>query len=138
MKLGFTGNQIGMNNMQLVAFIELLHLLQPTEFHHGDCIGSDAQANDLVLECYPSCSIIVHPPDNNGRRAFCLGTTILEPEPYLIRNQAIVDATDALAATPKTRREEQRSGTWSTVRYARTLKKPIHVLYPWEAGRGQR
>jgi hypothetical protein len=138
MKLGFTGNQIGLNPMQQREFIDLLLELQPVEFHHGDCIGSDKQAHDMVRWHAPRCKIVIHPPSIRGRQAFCLGDHHLDPAPYLVRNHAIVDATDRLAATPKTRREELRSGTWATVRYARKTGKTIHMLYPWEPGHGQR
>jgi len=58
------------------------------------------------------------------------------PTPYLSRNRAIVDETEMLIATPAEFTEQQRSGTWSTVRYARACGKK--VAYSDEAGRGFR
>lgn len=52
-----------------------------------------------------------------------------EPLPYLARNCVIVDEADILLACPKGP-EEQRSGTWATVRYARKQNKRIVIVYP--------
>jgi hypothetical protein len=46
---------------------------------------------------------------------------ILYPtRPYLARNKDIVDACTILIATPAQNSEIQRSGTWATVRYAKS------------------
>lgn len=50
---------------------------------------------------------------------------------YMIRNDALVAASPVLVAFPKTPHEIQRSGTWSTVRRARTagLEIQLHPLH---------
>lgn len=35
-----------------------------------------------------------------------------------------------MIATPSSKEEELRSGTWSTVRYARKLRRPVTLIYP--------
>jgi predicted Rossmann fold nucleotide-binding protein DprA/Smf involved in DNA uptake len=51
-----------------------------------------------------------------------------EKKPYLDRNKDIVRVSIGLIAAPKTNKEEQRSGTWSTVRYATKTGKPLIIL----------
>jgi hypothetical protein len=41
-----------------------------------------------------------------------------------------VDATGWLLAAPRTKTEEQRSGTWATIRYARKLGRQVCLLWP--------
>jgi hypothetical protein len=128
--IGFTGTQVGMTVNQLRELKTLLLTLLPTDFHHGDCIGADAQAHDLVLETIPiKVFMHIHPPDVRSKRAFKIGDDLWPEKPYLVRNHDIVDATTILIATPKGP-EELRSGTWATIRYARKQKKHIYIVYP--------
>ena len=53
-----------------------------------------------------------------------------EEKPYLDRNKDIVDETNILMACPNKAEEVQRSGTWSTVRYARKVGKAVLIVYP--------
>ena len=62
MKVGFTGTQKGMTERQFDIFAAVISELQPEEFHHGDCIGADEQAHDIVHVVAPDCKIVVHPP----------------------------------------------------------------------------
>lgn len=96
--------------------------------HHGDCIGADADAHDIARKL--GIKIHVHPPDNPTLRAFKGGDRESEPLPYLERNKAIVNAGQWLIATPATTTEILRSGTWSTVRYARKMDKNRLIIYP--------
>jgi len=125
MKIGFTGTQQGMTVIQLLSVAKLIQ--GSDEFHHGDCVGADAEAHSIawLLET----SIIKHPPDDDKKRAFSRGGKEVEPKPYLVRNRDIVDATDVLIAAPSGP-ETVRSGTWSTVRYAAKQKKSIFVIMP--------
>jgi hypothetical protein len=63
---------------------------------------------------------------DDSKRAFCQGDVVLTPRPYLVRNRHIVDASSVLIATPKGD-EELRSGTWSTVRYARKIRRDFTI-----------
>lgn len=129
-KIGFTGNQVGMSKEQRKAVYTLYIKLNLTEFHHGDCIASDETAHKLALY-YNKCEIIIHPPENPSKRAFCKWfTEIREEKPYIERNHAIVDETECLIATPKEFEEQLRSGTWATFRYAKKTKKKIYLVYP--------
>lgn len=126
MKVGFTGTRKGMSPRQRRQLAAILHAV--TEIHHGDCVGADEQAHELAVEA--GIRRVVHPPSNPGKRAWCGiddGSTVLPAKPYLARNRDIVDACDVLMAAPYGP-EEVRSGTWSTVRYARKIGKATRIL----------
>ena|SRR5882724_12210557 len=130
-RIGFTGTQQGMSKEQK-EFLE--YILSETakvykygEFHHGDCTGADSEAHDIA-EKYLKC--VIHPPDIMAKRAFKKAEDIRKTKPYLDRNKDIVNETEQLIATPKEFEERLRSGTWSTIRYARKLKKRITIIYP--------
>lgn len=141
-KVGFTGTSRGMTSAQLQGFSRVILDLAETnngveEFHHGDCIGSDEEADDKIRMLYKYIGnpvIVVHPPDNPSKRAFCLKKFSLgvsrREKPYLDRNHDIVDETEVLIATPLMETEVQRSGTWATVRYARKKGKRVILVNP--------
>jgi hypothetical protein len=128
MRIGFTGTQEGMSQHQKEQFVLKMLELQPTEFHHGDCIGADADAHDIVREFFPNVKIVVYPPILTKKRAFKQGDEFKEPESYITRDYKIVDAVEFLIGTPKSNQEVIRSGTWTTIRYARRTNKSHIVL----------
>ena len=117
--MGFTGSREVMTDRQKETFRQILPKCGPTEFHHGDCLGADAEAHAIVKSCCATARLIIHPPSSDSLRAFCQGDAHLPPKPYLARNQDIVDECEVLVAAPKTTEEQLRSGTWATIRYAR-------------------
>jgi len=139
MKVGFTGCRKGMTKDQEAIFSKLIIDLQAIdEFHHGDCIGSDIQAHEILVQLRENSavgckSIIIHPPNNSKFRADCSAgpeDKILEEVEYLQRNHDIVEAAKILIATPDGYEEELRSGTWATIRFAKKCSKMILVIYP--------
>lgn len=132
MRLGFTGTQQGMTKSQLYYVRSWARhpSRDITEAHHGDCIGADEQFHLIMAELIGSDKIQIHPPENPSKRAWCKSPNIWPEKPYLVRNKLIVDNCDLLIATPAGEEEELRSGTWSTVRYARRLGKPIVLIRP--------
>lgn len=64
------------------------------------------------------------------RDALALADVVHEPRPPLERNRDVVDASDVLLACPGGMAEEQRSGTWATIRYARKAGKPVVIVWP--------
>jgi hypothetical protein len=129
MKLGFTGTQHGMTDKQKTAFRDFITARSITEFHHGDCIGADKDAHDIV-RAMTKARIVIHPPSNDAKRAFCKGDEILPAKPYIARNHDIVDASEHMIAAPQQAEEQLRSGTWATVRYARKRKVKLFVAWP--------
>lgn len=96
--------------------------------HHGDCIGADADFHRLAV--LQGLKTHGHPPINPSKRAWCKFDEIENEKEYLDRNKDIVDATHFLIACPQTFEEELRSGTWSTIRYARIQQKPGVIVWP--------
>lgn len=130
MILGFSGTQYGMTDLQREAFLRVIDWREVAEFHHGDCIGADSDAHDIVLDI-GNIPIYIHPPILSGKRAFCnFAKYRFEEKPYLARNKDIVDMCHLLVACPKGLKEELRSGTWATIRYAQKMGKPVVILAP--------
>lgn len=127
-KLGFTGSRHGMSDSQEEQFALLVAEIQPSEFHHGDCIGADAQAHDIVRLFCPETFIVVHPPESDYLRAYKNGDKILPCLPYLNRDRKIVESVDCLLATPYTNTYLKHSGTWFTITYAELKEKPYTVF----------
>jgi hypothetical protein len=72
--IGFTGTREGMTTTQrrtVTTVINSLVLLSKnkTRFHHGDCKGSDEQADYIARKF--GCSMHIHPPDDDKHRAYC-------------------------------------------------------------------
>lgn len=128
MKIGFTGTHIGMSQNQKEQFVLKMMELAPTEFHHGDCIGADAEAHDIVREFFPDVKIICHPPKADSKRAWKHCDDYMDPLPYLARDQEIVNDTEFLIGAPKSDNELLRSGTWATIRYSRKTNKLQRIL----------
>lgn len=126
--MGFTGTQQGMTKPQYQMFFNIYRELSPDEFHHGDDIGSDREAQ--AIAGVHGSRIIIHPPEDSSRRAFCKGDEIRPPKPYLERNEDIVADVEYVIATPRQFVEVRRSGTWATVRYTRKANKEIFIIYP--------
>lgn len=130
MRLGFTGTQHGMTKRQSIAVFDEVDELHPDEVDHGMCVGSDAQLHEMVRGYSPLIEITGHPPTNTSKMAECDCDRLWLPKPYLERNHDIVDVTDRMIAAPHGMAEEQRSGTWSTIRYARKRQRPLAICWP--------
>lgn len=141
-QIGFTGTQSGMTTAQKQTIIKLFQALcwgkrglcepggfEPGELHFGDCIGADKELYTMSL-ALPNVKRIGHIPDNNSKRAFCKYDEERPPKPYLDRNHDIVDESEILIATPKEYKEQLRSGTWATIRYAQKRGIKIVTIYP--------
>lgn len=126
--VGFTGTRHGLTPQQANALIELLIDRDIAEFHHGDCKGSDAEAD--LIACGLGIKRFAHPPTNDSLRAHCLSEVIHTPEEYKARDRAIVLQTGVLIACPRTVHEQKFGGTWYTVGYARTRGRPVVIIQP--------
>lgn len=123
-----------MSRAQILRLHAYLIEKRPMIFSHGACVGADNEA-DLVavnLGIYR----IIYPATNAEKRV--TDTTLKDRGPVLIhpakppldRNKDIVRAGDLLIACPKEQKEIIRSGTWTTVRYARRIGRPFIVIDP--------
>lgn len=133
-RVGFTGTRQKISSGQYEGLHTVLGDLNKlhngdVELHHGDCKGADAACHE-VAKSY-GFRVILHPPTMDSRRAH-LDDDCDEVWPareYLIRNREIVDNTDILVACPQGP-EVQRSGTWSTVRYALRQGLTVILIHP--------
>jgi hypothetical protein len=143
MNIGFSGTRNGMTLAQREMFSVSLdsYVRGSTElcsFRHGDCVGADCEAHDTVCTRYPDIKIYVYPADLGGRyRANCSArfpksniVKIYAPERPLVRNRIIVDASDIVFACPDTKESRRYSGTWSTIKYARTQGTRCFIIFP--------
>jgi hypothetical protein len=128
MQVGFTGTQRGMNEAQWRTLWSLLVPRAPGGFHEGDCIGADEQASHAAR--LAGFCIIGHPPRIGFKRAFFPADETRPGYDYLTRNKHIVNESEEMIATPGEFEEQLRSGTWSTIRFARRTGKPVHVILP--------
>lgn len=129
--IGFTGTREGMTESQKKAVHSaLLYAISqgPTIAIHGDCIGADAQFDEICQSLH--IETFCRPCTLMNYRANTSATILAEAEHPLTRNKKIVDGCSLLLATPQTAHEELRSGTWSTIRYARRVFKPNLIFAP--------
>lgn len=137
MTIAFTGTREGMTAKQIQAVLSLMKELRPEWALHGDCIGSDSDFHNICVLLrgdrtnpgYPK--IHLYPSDRDHYRANCEPFEICDPpaEP-LTRNKEMIKVCDRLIATPKELREQIRSGTWTTRRYAIAAGKIIFTFLP--------
>jgi hypothetical protein len=129
--LGFTGTRHKLPKPQVKELKRVLKKLRKkyVYLHHGDCVGADAMAHSIAVQL--KYKVILHPPSNPKHRAFTDTACykVHEPKTYLERNHDIVNSTNRLVACPHGKKEENRSGTWYTVRYARMVRRPISIVY---------
>ncbi len=129
MRMGFTGTSQGMSDAQKARVAQILNWYQPDEADHGLCIGADAEFHGIVRNELPSrCKIFGHPPIIRRKMAIWLEDKcdfLFQPGDYHDRDRDIVDRTQMMVATVLMP-EYRRSGTWTTIRYARKENK--HTL----------
>lgn len=132
---GFTGTREGVLAAQRRALHHLFATLEAESFvtlHHGGCVGADESAHRAwAAEQWPWHRILIHSPTDAAlfAKQFTGEVWILPPKPYLVRNRDIVNASEMLVACPNGP-EKQRSGTWSTIRYARRIGRPVVIVMP--------
>lgn len=130
---GMSGTRERITGAQLETAFDWVRETTITEFHHGDCVGADEQMH-LQIYTFTNAVIYVHPPLDNKLRAYCGPpedrVIILPEKDYLSRNRDIVRASERMLFLPRTQKMQRRSGTWYTIRYARSLGVPHVIIYP--------
>lgn len=132
-KLGFTGTQAGMNENQLTQLYIWMkaHQSDIDYIYHGGCIGADKQFDDMARALGLTFWITVYPSNILEKQApFLRARYGHDPLPPLVRNKIIVALSNTLLVAPQGMKQVLRSGTWSTVRYMRALKRQIVIFYP--------
>jgi hypothetical protein len=131
MVVGFSGTRDGLTFAQEEALKEALLALEATELHHGDCVGADAECDDLARKL--GVKVIIHPSMIASQRAWrskTLPCKVLPEKPSLMRNREIVRSVDVLLAAPSLEYEVRRSGTWATIRYAIKQGVSVFIILP--------
>jgi len=135
MRISFTGTRQGMSPWQRQQFLFLLREIggSMSTFSHGVCVGADVEAHAMVREVLGKRLFVAAFPSTAKTRASmpheeCQSWA--RPKPPLERDKDIVDfGKDLLVAAPLQMSEVLRSGTWSTVRYARRTRVPVKILW---------
>jgi len=132
--IGFTGTREGMSVSQRNKIKELLveqWVKGARVAHHGICKGADIDFHHLAKEIH--YEVIGHPGQGMDGSCYTRGVAfcdeVMPAKYYFERDKDIVNASDVMLATPKSH-EVIRSGTWTTVRYARKVNKPIYIVMP--------
>lgn len=148
MTLAVTGPTDGWNFTQEGMFRRYLYWLEATYIGRspikevrplyeicvlmGAAWGVDLEAGRIAfsfghyVEAYPST--MRYAPTASMIKSF---VHVIHPvAPPLERNKRMVDHAEFLIAAPRTVHEHQRSGTWATVRYARTVNRPVVIIQP--------
>jgi hypothetical protein len=101
--------------------------------HHGDCVGADAEFDAIVRRADGLRGVIMH-PSNLSTRAYCTPRyphdVVRDPLDPVVRDKIIVDQVGAMIATPKHSAPVLRSGTWTTIRYAILVGRPLCIVMP--------
>lgn len=131
--IGFTGTQKGMTDEQYDTVDRMVKaIVRATSLdvvaHHGDCVGADADFHDICEE--HRVVVETHPANMDTKRAFKRAKVVHPTMPPLVRNRVIVDSCSLLIVTPRSTKEQVRSGTWATVRYARQCGRVMWIAMP--------
>ena len=131
--LGMSGTRNGLSDKQKIIARKWFQSCYDNgyrEFHHGDCVGSDAECAKIAKEI--GYRIIAHPPTNPALRAFFEGNDVILPEKtYMKRNRDIVNSVNSMLFFPKQSHEpkELKGGTWQTYKYADSINKSLQIIY---------
>lgn len=130
--LGVTATRKGLLLPQMGVAIKIFRALAPDleAFHHGDCVGGDAELHQLMRKVADNVWIVGHLPEDSSQRAFCKCDAVTKPLPYIKRNHAIVEVSQLMLAFPGEYTMRLRgSGTWATIRWAQA-RKPLIIVFP--------
>lgn len=132
MKIGVTGTRSGCTPHQLeklkIGILNIIVEHGPCEFHHGDCIGVDAEAA-IIARNY-GCKIVCHPPIDDELRAYQKYDYAWEEKTYFARNRDIVNCSDILIVVPWQSEHSSKGGTWYTYDYAAKNNKKLVIIWP--------
>lgn len=127
----FTGTRKGMNVMQSLLMARILKAGAPLILRHGAAYGADRETHALWRE-YELPLADVWPADEKSAALFRgQNRVIVHPVmPPLDRNVEMVKRSSFIVGAPHTNQEEQRSGTWHTLRRALANKVPTLIVWP--------
>lgn len=127
MIVAVTGTRMGITTAQIAAITR--HLRHATWLHHGGAVGADRTCHAIFARPWQTQVWPSNAEQERWAREQPIGVIHARRLP-LNRNRAMVNIVERVFALPAGMEEEQRSGTWATVRYARAVKCPCLVIYP--------
>jgi len=141
--LAFTGSRDRLEQSEQWLWLDFLQNLGAWKgFVTGGCVGFDDYVGRTLVEIFPTHEHVVYVPADRSRVAawwrdpakapFVEVREMLPHTTYEDRDRAMVDHAVALIAKPKHPElapQSLRSGTWLTVRIARSQMKP--VIFPF-------
>lgn len=138
MRIGFSGTHEGLTNDQTLHVHMLLGDLKSagaTQATHGMCIGADEQFHFMAkaLKYFViGCPGVTKHNIVWRRSEKCSDCDLIMPEKYFLsRNHDIVRESDVVIVCPKEVVEQfQGSGTWATMRFAKSVQRPLIILWP--------
>ncbi len=135
MHVGITGTRHGMTaDQRLVINDRLANIVTSNHgnavfFHHGCCQGADTEAAEIALRL--GYRVIEHPgPAADSWRVDGKCHDRRPHKTHFARNRDIVNESQIMLATPAEEQEQDRGGTWYTIRYARKVGVPLVIVYP--------
>jgi hypothetical protein len=132
-KCGITGTRFGWTPEQEGAFRTFLRdNVAMTEFHHGLCVGIDAQGHEAVREIRKDVRIVGHPSVDKKLEVVEVSRCdeLREDKTHFARNRNIVNETDAIVVIPAQSEWQPQGGTWYTHDYAVKRGKPVLIIWP--------
>jgi len=135
--LAFTGTRRGLTDAQRSALRVVLAGYPGATLHNGCAEGADEECLELVYSgILGRCSVVLHPAHllrfiwaQSWQVGFNGHADLRGVAGPLERNRRMVDAASVVIACPHGP-EERRSGTWSTVRYARKRGRDVVIVWP--------
>jgi hypothetical protein len=140
--IGITGTRWGMSERQkeIVLYIyrkAMIIFHNAITLHQGMCEGSDTEMHDLIREYDSQATVIGHPSIKKDHEVWRQCDKYREDKDHLERNRDIVAEVDLMVATPHQEEEQQRGGTWYTIRHAKKVIKSgegnckkLYVVFP--------
>lgn len=130
--IGFTGTRYGMTDEQKATVTKILKGSVLVEgVHHGLCVGADKDFHDIALAL--GIPVYGHPSVNKTLQEKIPDEEFVhlyKHQPYLIRNNSIIDNTKYLIAAPYEFEDTVRSGTWYVIRHALKRGTVVSIVYP--------
>jgi hypothetical protein len=133
--VGFTGTREGMTVLQSAGVLQLLKGMWDgglRKARHGMCVGADEDFHRLARSV--GFYMIGHPGTRPDGQCFTRAAITCQEKresfPFVARDRHIVQECLVLIACPRGYAEEQRSGTWATVRWARKKNRHLYIVQP--------
>jgi len=128
--VGFTATRRQLYDAEKQWVIKILteYYRPGAQFHHGDCLGGDVFGHEVATSL--GYFTVAHPARLQRWRAYTINDYTMPELDPIDRNHQIVIWSKIFVAVPP-EREVLRSGTWSTVRYARDKIKGRIIRNWW-------